>query len=77
MLFECNTKYNKAKSEMGGIIQWDLPLKNVKSRTWQLARVYIYTLPFANLDMILGNANICKGFRWFCEGVSYFDRNGK
>jgi hypothetical protein len=28
----------------------------VKSPTWQLARVYIYTLPFANLDMILENA---------------------
>lgn len=27
----------------------------VKSPTWQLARVYIYTLPFANLDMILEN----------------------
>jgi hypothetical protein len=26
-----------------------------KSPTWQLARVYIYTLPFANLDMILEN----------------------
>jgi hypothetical protein len=49
----------------------------VKSPTWQLARVYIYTLPFANLDMILGKVNIFKGFRWFCDGVSYFDRKGK
>jgi hypothetical protein len=50
------------------LINGYLHLKMVKSRTWQLARVYIYTLPFANLDMILGNANIFKGFRWFCEG---------
>jgi hypothetical protein len=41
----------------------------VKSPTWQLARVYIYTLPFANLDMILGNAclqgggGICVAFQ--------------
>jgi hypothetical protein len=34
----------------------------VKSPTWQLARVYIYTLPFANLDMILEN---CL-FAWVC-----------
>jgi len=33
----------------------------VKSPTWQLARVYIYTLPFANLDMILGNCLIAWG----------------
>jgi hypothetical protein len=37
----------------------------VKSPTWQLARIYIYTLPFANLDMILENclfARVCGGF---------------
>jgi hypothetical protein len=33
----------------------------VKSPTWQLARVYIYTLPFANLDMILENACLLGG----------------
>jgi hypothetical protein len=33
----------------------------VKSPTWQLARVYIYTLPFANLDMILGNCQFAGG----------------
>ena len=37
----------------------------VKSPTWQLARVYIYTLPFANLDMILGNAWLLGGYG-FC-----------
>jgi hypothetical protein len=38
----------------------------VKSPTWQLARVYIYTLPFANLDMILENACLLggEGFVW-------------
>lgn len=45
----------------------------VKSPTWQLARVYIYTLPFANLDMILGNclfARVCGCFEKiddFCQ----------
>lgn len=37
----------------------------VKSPTWQLARIYIYTLPFANLDMIFGNrlfARVCDVF---------------
>jgi len=37
----------------------------VKSPTWQLARIYIYTLPFANLDMIFGNrlfARVCGVF---------------
>lgn len=29
-----------------------------KITPWQLARIYIYTLPFANLDMILKNANL-------------------
>lgn len=33
----------------------------VKSPIWQLARVYIYTLPFANLDMILENASLQGG----------------
>jgi len=33
----------------------------VKSPTWQLARVYIYILPFANLDMILGNCLFALG----------------
>jgi hypothetical protein len=37
----------------------------VKSPTWQLARVYINTLPFTNLDMILGKclfAGVCSVF---------------
>ena len=40
-------------------------VKMVKSPTWQLARIYIYTLPFANLDMILGKclfARVCGVF---------------
>ncbi len=37
----------------------------VKSPTWQLASVYIYTLPFANLDMILENASL-QGRGGFC-----------
>jgi len=40
-------------------------VKMVKSPTWQLARIYIYTLPFANLDMILENclfARVCGVF---------------
>jgi len=45
----------------------------VKSPTWQLARIYIYTLPFANLDMILEKclfARVCGGFEKiddFCQ----------
>ncbi len=31
---------------------------NGKITHWQLARIYIYTLPFANLDMILKNAHL-------------------
>ena len=31
---------------------------NGKITPWQLARIYIYTLPFANLDMILKNAHL-------------------
>jgi hypothetical protein len=45
------------------MIPFEMNIKTVKSPTWQLARVYIYTLPFANLDMILEKVNICKGFR--------------
>lgn len=33
-----------------------------KITPWQLARIYIYTLPFANLDMILKNANLQMQF---------------
>lgn len=44
----------------------------VKSPTWQLARIYIYTLPFANLDMILENCLFAGGgvILW---GVSNFE----
>jgi hypothetical protein len=31
---------------------------NGKITTWQLARIYIYTLPFANLVMILKNVQL-------------------
>jgi hypothetical protein len=49
----------------------------VKSPTWQLARIYIYTLPFANLDMILENclfARVCGCFGEiddFCQKQKY------
>ena len=33
-----------------------------KITLWQLARIYIYTLPFATLDMILKNANFQMPF---------------
>jgi hypothetical protein len=39
----------------------------VKSPTWQLARVYIYTLPFANLDMNLGNCQFAGGGILICD----------
>ncbi len=48
----------------------------VKSPTWQLARVYIYTLPFANLDMILGNAYL-QGFAAVLGRLMIFVRNRK
>jgi hypothetical protein len=44
----------------------------VKSPTWQLARVYIYTLPFANLDMILENC-LFAGVAVIFLGVSNFE----
>jgi hypothetical protein len=50
-----------------------MAVKMVKSPTWQLARRYIYTLPFANLDMILENclfARVCGCFEKiddFCQ----------
>jgi hypothetical protein len=49
-----------------------LNVKMVKSPTWQLARVYIYTLPFANLDMILENCQFAGAGRVLC-GVSNFE----
>jgi hypothetical protein len=36
--------------------------KDGKITLWQLARIYIYTLPFATLDMILKNANFQMPF---------------
>jgi len=53
----------------------------VKSPTWQLARIYIYTLPFANLDMILENclfAGVCGVFEEiddFCQLPIEISRN--
>ena len=36
-----------------------------KITLWQLARIYIYTLPFATLDMILKNAIFQLDIIWF------------